>query len=301
MTIKRDNGNESLEKMLNNIEIDSSSLDIQVYLNVKFEEHMLHKAVCIYDYNWNEQLYVVQLCDHSNCGCVLGFIAGYNTVDFKVNLQVKLAWVLESDSMCKSVEQTNSSNCKRGSYLSSSGISGIMKLSSNPTKFRLGIDTVEQDDVIRQIVTGYDRSGILYVPELGDDCKAIVDRYPKVQYIKTDGSLQQEYIYYQDKKRCESVKKLDLSPIERMKQKDSKVCGGDRISRLTRPTALTSNRHLPTLTRRDSTSSISSMRGTIHCGAMVGNTNLTRRDSKTNVNPPMIERSIFKVSLYPIF
>lgn len=272
MTIKKDNGNESLEKMLNNIEIDSSSLDIQVYLNVKYEEHMLHKAVCIYDYNWNEGMYIVQLCNHSNCGCILGFIAGYNTVDFKVNLQVKLAWVLESDSMCK-----------RGSYLSSSGISGVLKKSDTPTKFRLGVDTVEQDNVIRQIVTGYDRSGILYVPELGDDCKAIVDRYPKVQYIKTDGSLQQEYSYYQDVRKCATVKKLEL-PTSTQRQNTS-------ISRLTRPTQLQTTRLAqPTLKRQNSSSSISSMRGT-----------LTRRDSKTNVSQQMVERSIFKISLFPIF
>ena len=266
------------------IEVDYSNVieKLDVYLNEKYKAEYQYKSVCIDTYDYNSGKYICQICNHSNCNFILGFIDDFCEDSLTVYIQTKLCWVLENDDL---------SPILKGSYLQSSNIKGIMKISKDVSKFRCGITVNDTDNIAVMKITGYDRAGLLHEPILDDDGNPQFEKVPKTRYFNLDSSTSEEYRYISDIKRCNILKtiktnQIDIGFIEKIKKQDD-----DRISRLSRPTMSTLNSSRLTkfsLQRRDSNSSISSV---------------SRRTGGKS-EPVMIveeKRHIFKAYLIPIF
>jgi hypothetical protein len=270
MTFKKNNN--TLEKMLDGIEL-SVETNRQVFLEIKYDDSLRDLAVCISSYHYHQDRYVCDLCKHKNCNNILGFIGDYDEKTLLTTLHSDRCWIIESDS-----------GWTTGKYLQSTGIPGVMEVSDNVSRFKVGTPSVsETENVMRTNPCGYDRKGLIFEYVKSEDENPIFDRYPKTRFIDSTGALSQEFLYYADIKRCSKViKPLNLSGVKTAVQQT-------RFERLTKPTALTTQRGL--LKRTNSTTS-------------VGSVGMNRfAQSKNGVEPTVdtIKRSIYKICLFPVF
>ena len=274
------------------IQIDSSNLveKLECYLTTKYTQEVQNFAVCINSFDWYTQLYICHICSHENCQKIMGFIEGKSEDDLKVYLNQKFAWVLENE---------DGSQIKAGDYLTSSTIKGLMTISKSQTKFRVGIDCEDQDNVLLQKITGHDRLGLLYDAILNEDGNPTFERLPKVRYFNTDGSPSEEFKYFQSLKKATTIKdiktkRLDMDAIDKMKHEDD-----ERIKRLTRNTksvSISRPQH-PILARKDSGTSFLLRKNSRDITINTSRTNVSQKKEELEV----IKRTVFKAYLLPIF
>lgn len=266
-----------------NIDIDSSQLDIKrAYLHTKYDEKYKYFSCCISGFNWYDDMFIVDLCNHESCNKFFGFLEDYDQETNTVSISTRKCYVLEPEN--------NNNGFLAGSFLTTSGILGCMKIGNNEACCRVGLTVKDQDNILFQKVIGYDRQGLIFEPVLSND-NPVFGRLPITRFIDINGLFVEEFQYYQDQKRCTVIadiktKKIDIPLVEKIRKEDAQ-----RLARLTRPTTITSTRNISSATLKRANSSVNLLKRTVS------------RDSMKPIveNTLPVKKSIYKIFLLPIF
>lgn len=239
----------------------------QTYIfNRKYQQNYDSLAVCCVDYNIYEKKIVVDLCNHIDCKCFIGFING-SVGDHEIYCDSNLCYVLNRKD-----------GYKMGDYLTTSNISGYMTFSDKNNVNIRCCWTFTVDELIElKVFKGFDRAGIIF-DTMNIDGDVMSERFPKAIYIDNTGKEHVEGNYMKEQAKLK-VSKIDIKKVNTQKKLDE-----DSIVRLSRGTQNTSRY---TLTRNNSNVSIQSLK----------RTPLKKIDEKIDTK---IEQTIFKAYLIPI-